>query len=195
MRKGVMILLGGCVLVAACSPKQTFHADPWLDMEPVAEVSSAASDTLTYDFLAEEPPPPAEADAVLAEPDLPVLDETFALEEAAASAAPPAAAGAAVPPAAAPSAPPAATPPPVETASSAPSTPLFYVQIFASPSRPSAEEHALSADAQLEQPVRILWLDPFYKVLVGGYAGRDEAVALRRMLIEAGYKDSWIFER
>jgi hypothetical protein len=91
--------------------------------------------------------------------------------------------------------PPAATPPPVETASSAPSAPLFYVQVFASTSRPSAEEHALTADAQLEQPVRILFIDSFYKVLVGGYANRDDAVALRRTLTEAGYKDAWIFER
>lgn len=192
MRTGISMLLGGLVLAAACSPKQSIQRDPWLDAETVYEETAVApSDTLTYDFLAEEPPPPAEADAVLAEPDLPVLDET----PPAAAALPGSAPYSESPAVAAPSAPPAVTPPPVETASSAPASPLFYVQVFASTSRPSAEEHALTADAQLEQPVRILFMDPFYKVLVGGFASRDEAVGLRRSLTEAGYKDAWIFER
>jgi len=191
MRRGVLMLLGGGLLAAACSPKPTIQNDPWLDEETVVDAAVATGDTLTYDFLAEEPPPPAEADAVLAEPDLPVLDETPPPAELPLTEAP----TAPVETALAPSTPPAATPPPVETASSAPSSPLFYVQVFASTSRRSAEEHALAADAQLEQPVRILFLDPFYKVLVGGYANRDDAVALRRTLAEAGYKDAWIFER
>jgi hypothetical protein len=186
MRIGILLLLGAAVTAGACSPKQSLQNDPWLDADPVVEeVAVVPSDTLTYDFLAEEPPPPPEADAVLAEPDLPVLDE----EPPPASLPPPAAAQPGSPAA------PAATPPPVETASSAPASPLFYVQVFASTSRPSAEEHALAADAELEQPVRILFMDPFYKVLVGGFAAREEAVALRRTLSEAGYKDAWIFER
>lgn len=194
MRKHALVLLAAALLVAACSPKPSIQNDPWLELPPAAEAPVAASDTLVYDFLAEEPPPPPEEDAVLAEPDLPVLDELPV-----ASAAPPAAS--AEPPAAPPvseavaPAAPEATPPPIETMAPEPATPLFYVQIFASPNRQSAEEHALDADERLEQPVRILWLEPYYKVLVGGYPDRDAAVALRRTLAERGYKDAWIFER
>jgi len=193
MRKHALVLLAAALLAAACSPKPSLQNDPWLELPPAAETPVAASDTLVYDLLAEEPPPPPEENAVIAEPDLPVLDDL----PIASAAPPPADATPAHPEAAATSAEPAAaaTPPPVETLSPEPSAPLFYVQIFASTSRQSAEEHALEADARLEQPVRILWLDAFYKVLVGGYTDRNEAVALRRALAEQGYKDAWIFER
>lgn len=194
MRRQALILLAVAFIVAACSPKPSIQNDPWLELPPAAETPIAASDTLVYDFLAEEPPPPPEEDAVLAEPDLPVLDE-LPVE----SGAPPVeSAEAPAPPAVSEQAAPAAAetpPPPIETLAPEAATPLFYVQIFASPNRQGAEERALEADARLDQPVRILWLDPYYKVLVGGYADRDAAVALRRTLAEQGYKDAWIFER
>lgn len=194
MRNHALVLLAAVLLAAACSPKPSIQNDPWLELPPAAETPIAASDTLVYDFLAEEPPPPPEEDAVLAEPDLPVLDELpIAAAEPPVASAEPSTPPASEAPAA--SAAPEATPPPIETLDPEPAAPLFYVQIFASPSRQSAEEHALEADARLEQPVRILWLDPYYKVLVGGYTDRGEAVALRRTLAEQGYKDAWIFER
>ena len=34
-----------------------------------------------------------------------------------------------------------------------------------------------------------------YKVLVGGFADRDDAVTLRRDLVEMGYEGAWIFEK
>ncbi len=73
--------------------------------------------------------------------------------------------------------------------------PLFWVQVFASSNRKSAEDFALVADGKLEERVRILFLEPYYKVLVGGYGSREKAVELRRDLTAVGYEGAWIFEK
>lgn len=163
------------LLLGACSPKEPVHNDPWMDTEP--EPATPASyeveaDTLTYDFLAEEAV--ADDPAAEAEADLPVADEPVAE------------------PAVVEEAPPVIAPEPV--APPQPSGPLYYVQIFASKSRQSAEELALKADNRLDETVRILYLEPYYKVLVGGFADRDAAVVLRRDLTDMGYQGAWIFE-
>lgn len=179
MFKRSLVLLALPLALSACSSKQPIQSDPWMDSPNTPETYTASSDTLTYDFLAEEGV--AAADAVPAEADLPVEDTAPPSTPIPASAPAPQEL--------------AAAPLPVESAAPAASGPLFYVQIFASGNRQSAEEVALEADSRFDKPVRILFLDPYYKVLVGGFTERDDAVILRRDLTEMGYKDAWIFER
>ncbi len=177
MRKALVFV--GIALLLGCSPKEPISSDPWME-DPQSEYTEEA-DTLTYDFLAEAEPEGSET--VPAEPDLPVLQEESARTESEYS--------------------PAVedTAPPIEAVPVAPRSldpeegPLFWVQIFASGSRDSAEEYALKADDQLDERVRILYLDPHYKVLVGGFPQRESAVELRRELVERGYEGAWIFEK
>lgn len=173
MTKRFAVIMMALLMLGACSPKEPVQNDPWLEKAPEPASYEAEADTLTYDFLAESG---TEVEAEVApEPDLPVLDE--APVEAAAEMTTP---------------PPVAQPEAVVPEMS--SGPLFYVQVFASSNRKSAEEVALKADSRLDQTVRILFLDPYYKVLVGGFVDKDEAVVLRRDLTEIGYTDAWIFE-
>jgi len=37
-------------------------------------------------------------------------------------------------------------------------------------------------------------VEPYYKVLVGGFVDREDAVDLRRHVVSLGYDDAWIFE-
>jgi len=171
MIKRFAVIMMALVAFGACSPKEPVQNDPWLETKTEPASYEAEADTLTYDFLTESG---AEAEAEVApEPDLPVLDEA------------PAETVVATPPPA---------PEPEATMTEIHSGPLFYVQIFASSNRKSAEEIARKADTRLDQTVRILFLDPYYKVLVGGFADKDDAVVLRRDLTEIGYPDAWIFE-
>jgi hypothetical protein len=168
--------LGLAVVLAACSPKRGVRQDPYAEPDPV-DAYEAVSDTLTYDFLAESVPP-AEAPAP-AEADLPDLSEAVEPVDETPPPAPPAAV----------EKPQATTPPPQAEG------PLFWVQILASRNRESAESFALEADAKLDDRVRILFLDDYYKVLVGGFADRGKAVALRRDLVADGYEGAWIVEK
>ena len=139
-------------------------------------------------FLAETlPSTEPESSIVLGEADLPELrDEDMNTPVAEAIISPPEAIPAieATPPAAV-----VEARPPLEEG------PLFWVQIFASGNLKSAEEFALGADSKLDERVRILYLEPYYKVLVGGYPGREKAVDLRQELVNQGYKGAWIFEK
>jgi cell division protein FtsN len=177
MIRFVTVILAALLMLGACSPKEPVKNDPWLSSPEENAEYEVQADTLTYDFLAESQ---AEAEsAPTPEPDLPVLDESP-------TEAPPETV-AAVPVATTPPAPEALTKP-------AGDSPLFYVQIFASNNRKGAEDLALKADGKLDQTVRILFLEPYYKVLVGGFTDRDEAVLLRRELTDLGYKGAWIVE-
>ncbi len=177
MTRFMILFLATLFLLGACSPKEPVKNEPWRSNPGDDTDDEVQADTLTYDFLAESQ---AEDDETPApEPDMPVHDESPV------DSAPEAVA--AVPVAATPPAPEALT----EPASGAP---LFYVQVFASNNRKGAEDLALKADEKLDETVRILFLDPYYKVLVGGFTDRDEAVLLRRELTEMGYKGAWIVE-
>ena len=170
-------ILLSILILAGCTPKQEPNFDPWQDSAS-DETVIADSDTLTYNFLEEaeaEVSPPADEVA-----DLPVIADSGVVEtvEAEVEAIPVAPVEVEVP-----------RVPDVEEG------PLFWVQLFASGSRKSAEEIALQADAKIEDRVRILFLDPYYKVLAGGFSNREEAVELRREMTEMGYKDAWIFEK
>ena len=182
----VTAALAAVLMLGACSAKNSTKQpseDPFAAARGV-EVAKANTDTLTYDFLAEtSAAPEASSRYVPDQADLPELSdmEVAAIEPK-------------VPPT-------TAKPrldPPVRQATQAPSDAeghLFWVQIFASSNRKSAEEFALEADGRLEERVRILFLEPYYKVLVGGYADREKAVDLRRDLTSVGYEGAWIFEK
>jgi hypothetical protein len=68
------------------------------------------------------------------------------------------------------------------------------VQIFAGSTRASAEETARAAASRLDERVRVEYVEPYYKVLVGGFVDREDAVDLRRHVVDLGYEDAWIFE-
>ncbi len=176
MIRMVTIAMAILFLLGACSPKEPVQNDPWLSSPDESVDYEVQADTLTYDFLAE-----SQADEEASpepEPDLPVVDESPA-ETVAEVEAP---------------APVVATPAPESIVAPASGAPLFYVQIFASNNRKGAEDLALKADEKLDETVRILFLEPYYKVLVGGFEDRDEAVMLRRDLTDMGYKGAWIVE-
>jgi cell division protein FtsN len=180
MFKNVMAITSMIVILilAGCTAKEPMgDNDPW--GEPTTEtVYNTEADTLTYDFLAEAEP--EVSPEVAAEPDLPVIQEVVS-EPVAESMAPLV----------------EATPQVEEVVSRPPveAGPLYWVQIFASSSQQSAERAALEADGKLENRVRILFLEPYYKVLVGGFNAREEAVELRRQLTGQGYPDAWIFQK
>jgi hypothetical protein len=71
---------------------------------------------------------------------------------------------------------------------------LFWVQIFATRSRDKAEQIAGDAEDRLSHIVETHFLDPYYKVLVGGFEIREDAVKLRDTLVGKGYRDAWIVE-
>ncbi len=71
---------------------------------------------------------------------------------------------------------------------------LFWVQIFATRSRDKAEQIAAEAENRLSHSIETHCLDPYYKVLVGGFATREDAVKLRDNLVSKGYRDAWIVE-
>jgi cell division protein FtsN len=175
MTKRALLILLALSLLAGCSPKEPVRNDPWLEPEVAVE---AEPDTLSYDFLIEEAPPLADeaaaAETAPAEADLPVIEEE-------------------VEPAPAPTAPAHA---PVETAAPAAEIdgPLYWVQIFAGSTRASAEETARAAASRLDERVRVEYVEPYYKVLVGGFVDREDAVDLRRHVVDLGYEDAWIFE-
>jgi hypothetical protein len=186
----LLALLAAILLLGACSAKtskQVPSEDPFVTMENDAPIL-ADTDTLTYDFLAETmPSTEPEPSSALSEADLPELrDEDMNNPAAEALISPPEDTSAIVEP---PSTREVKVRPPIEAG------PLFWVQIFASGNLKSAEEFALGADSKLDERVRILFLEPYYKVLVGGYAGRNKAVDLRRELVSQGYQGAWIFEK
>jgi len=176
------LIMGGIplLLMLACTAKQSTRRQPWdqaSSQAPPAALpaSQVESDTLTYDFLAEAAP--LEEGSGLAEADLPelVTEDQVSAPRAGSEAPPPARSSAPRP--------------------AVDESPLFWVQIFASGSRQSAEEFAVEADARLSERVRILYLEPYYKVLVGGLPTREDAVSLRQALVELGYEGAWIFEK
>ena len=150
-----VLVLGAC---SAKSTKQQPSEDPFVAAAN-DELALADTDTLTYDFLAETQPEPEQAGRYAdPEPDLPVLSDEVEETVAEAPAVPPTTAK----PAEEQPAVPEATMPPAEDEG-----PLFWVQIFASSNRQSAEEFALAADGRLEERVRILYLEPYYRCWSG----------------------------
>lgn len=172
MSRIAFALLVGLVFLGACTPKVPVTE---VEVTPVVQPAAEASpDTLVYDFMEEQEP--AVEEALLPEADLPPLEEP-AIEEVAEPEVEPEV--------------------PTVTQEILPeeSTPAFWVQVFASSTRERAEQFALDLDGKVTDVVRILHVEPHYKVLVGGFPLREDAMKLRQELVQKGYSDAWIFER
>lgn len=162
------IILMAVLALAACTPKNKVQVEE-KSVPPTIQAipAEAAPDTLDYDFLAEEGV--GRIEDIPAEADLPVFEEPEEVEEA------------------------------IWTISEEVEEPkamegLFWVQIFATRSHDKAKEIAAEAEDRLSHPVETHFLPPYYKVLVGGFEDREEAVKLRDLLVNKGYRDAWIFE-
>jgi len=162
------IMLAGLVL-AGCTPKNKVKEDVPPPPPPTEwkTQSEAVPDTLDYDFLGEAV---AESfgESSEAEADLPVIEEVEKEE-------------------------PIWTIPESRPAPKA-APGLYWVQIFATRNLDRAEQIAGEARDRLSHSIEIHFLDPYYKVLVGGFGEREEAVDLRDRLVNKGYRDAWIFE-
>lgn len=161
------VALIAVLLLAACTPKEKVEKEPLPSSRDI-ELPPASPDTLEYDFLEEQPAePPAEPPRP--EPDLPAPEEPEERSE------------------------PIWTLPEDKPAPQA-AEGLFWVQIFATRSHERAEQIAAEAGERLTQRIEVHFLDPYYKVLVGGFDRREPAVELRDRLVHKGYPDAWIFE-
>jgi len=166
----MLMLLAAVLALAACSPKH--KTEPGPVSEPVIE-EVAAPDTLDYDFLGEEVPDVVSEPDEEAAPDLPVVSE----------------------PETAPAVPVAEPEPLAPAVAQAPAGDgLNWVQIFATGSEEKAQELARKAQQRLSYRVAVHELPPYWKVLVGGFETREEAVQLRDRLVALGYDDAWIFK-
>jgi hypothetical protein len=70
----------------------------------------------------------------------------------------------------------------------------FRVQIFASPVRFAAESAAEKARGSFRDEIHVDHQPPLYKVRVGDFLTRDEALEARDQAVAAGYRDAWIVE-
>ena len=70
----------------------------------------------------------------------------------------------------------------------------YRVQIFASSSLERAEEVAAEARAVFAERVYVEYSVPLYKVRVGDFAYKDDALEFRQTAIDAGYEGAWVAE-
>jgi cell division septation protein DedD len=70
----------------------------------------------------------------------------------------------------------------------------YRVQIFASSSLERAEEVAGEARVVFAEPVYVEYSVPLYKVRVGDFASKEEALQFRQRAIEMGYEGAWVTE-
>ncbi|KPJ61370.1 MAG: hypothetical protein AMJ46_01340 [Latescibacteria bacterium DG_63] len=70
----------------------------------------------------------------------------------------------------------------------------YRVQIFASSSLERAEEVASEARAVFTERVYVEYSVPLYKVRVGDFLYKEEALQFRQRAIEAGYEGAWVAE-
>ncbi|UCF79365.1 MAG: SPOR domain-containing protein [Candidatus Eiseniibacteriota bacterium] len=70
----------------------------------------------------------------------------------------------------------------------------YRVQIFASSSMERAEEVASQARSVFTESVYVEYSVPLYKVRVGNFLSKDEAMQFRQRAIEAGYEGAWVAE-
>ncbi len=70
----------------------------------------------------------------------------------------------------------------------------YRVQIFASSSLERAEEVAEEARAVFVENVYVEYSVPLYKVRVGDFISKEEALQFRQRAIEQGYEGAWVAE-
>lgn len=68
----------------------------------------------------------------------------------------------------------------------------FRIQCFASAQIENAREEKRKLEQKTSLPIYILFMDPYYKILVGDFKTRDAAEKTRGDLKNSGYKDAWI---
>ena len=74
------------------------------------------------------------------------------------------------------------------------SGPGFRVQIFASSSLEKAEEVAKQARTVFSERVYVEYSAPLYRVRVGDFSTKEEALQLKARAVEAGYEGAWVAE-
>lgn len=70
----------------------------------------------------------------------------------------------------------------------------FRVQIFASASMEKAEEIAAKARSVFSERVYVEYVAPLYRVRVGNFASKDEALEFREKAVQSGYEGAWVVE-
>jgi len=68
----------------------------------------------------------------------------------------------------------------------------FRVQIFASSSLEKAEAVAKQAGAAFSERVYVEYSAPLYRVRVGDFATKEQALALKEKAVQAGYEGAWV---
>jgi hypothetical protein len=68
----------------------------------------------------------------------------------------------------------------------------FRIQCFASAQIENAREEKRKLEQKTSLPTYIVFVDPYYKILVGDFKTRDAAEKARGDLKVGGYKDAWI---
>jgi cell division septation protein DedD len=70
----------------------------------------------------------------------------------------------------------------------------YRVQIFASSSLEKAEDVAKHARTVFSEPVYVEYSAPLYRVRVGDFSSKEEALVLKAEAVDAGYEGAWITE-
>ena len=70
----------------------------------------------------------------------------------------------------------------------------YRVQIFASSSLEKAEEVAGKARNSFPDRVYVEYSTPLYRVRIGNFASKDDALKFREKVVQAGYEGAWIVE-
>jgi len=70
----------------------------------------------------------------------------------------------------------------------------YRVQIFASSSLEKAEDIARQARAVFTEQVYVEYSAPLYRVRVGDFLSKEEAMLLRDRAVESGYEGAWVAE-
>lgn len=72
--------------------------------------------------------------------------------------------------------------------------PVFRVQIFASSSLEKAEAVATQARTVFSERVYVEYSAPLYRVRVGDFSVKEEALALKERAVQVGYDGAWVAE-
>jgi cell division septation protein DedD len=71
----------------------------------------------------------------------------------------------------------------------------FTIQISAATTEETAQRLAESVSAEINYPVFVDHLGGYWKVRVGAFPAREDAVAYTRVLVDMGFTDAWVTTR
>ena len=69
---------------------------------------------------------------------------------------------------------------------------FFRVQVFAMYDRKAAVRRARELKVLQDDPVMVVFKDPNWKVVVGNFTNRGQALKVKNELINLGYIDAWV---